>query len=98
MKLTRISPQSVKNIATILWLQKYKDKFLGSFNLEDTPEFGKRIAQAQLEACEEEAQEKVKEIFEEIEKHSHPMNTNMYGISLGKDWWQALKQKYLEEN
>lgn len=36
----------------------------------------------------------VGEIFEEIEKRSHPMNTNMYGISLSKDDWLILKQKY----
>ena len=32
-------------------------------------------------------------VFKEVEKRSHPMNTNMYGISLSKDNWQAIKEK-----
>lgn len=41
-------------------------------------------------------QEVAREIFEEIEKASSPMNTNMYGISLSKAQWQSLKDKHLK--
>ena len=35
----------------------------------------------------------VERIFREIEKLSRPMNTNMTGISLSRDEWQALKKQ-----
>ena len=55
------------------------------------------ICKAKLAVAKKEAQEKVREIFEEIE------NTERRYIRLNDDyldkrrWWQALKQKYLEE-
>lgn len=36
----------------------------------------------------------VDEMVKEIERRSNPMNTNMYGISLSKESWQAIKDKY----
>lgn len=55
-------------------------------------------AEAQLEDCEKEAQEKVKEIFKEIEDHDF---TYDFRTPDGKQyiapWWQALKQKYQED-
>ena len=35
-----------------------------------------------------------KEVVEWIENHTHPMNTNMYGISLGRDAWQARLKEW----
>ncbi len=35
------------------------------------------------------------EIFQDIEKSSHPMNTNMRGISLSRSEWEAIKKKYI---
>ena len=55
-----------------------------------------------LEACEKEAQEKVREIFEEIEeyaKYVRQIKDDMFMITSTLElrvWWQALKQKYLE--
>ncbi|KKN78475.1 hypothetical protein LCGC14_0350070 [marine sediment metagenome] len=38
-----------------------------------------------------------KEVVEWAENHSHKMNTNMYGISLGRDEWQnQLKEWGIE--
>lgn len=36
-------------------------------------------------------QEERKRIFKEIERKSSRMNTNMYGISLSREDWQAIK-------
>ena len=44
-----LTDEEVKQILAIKWLEKYKDKFLGAFSLEDAPEFGAAIAQAQLD-------------------------------------------------
>ncbi len=38
----------------------------------------------------------IENLFKEIESNSHPMNTNMYGISLSRGGWQAIKDKYLK--
>ncbi len=54
-------------------------------------------ADAQLAADKAEVLKEKREMIEEIEKGSSRMNTNMYGISLSKDWWQALKKKWLGE-
>ncbi len=43
-----------------------------------------------------ECQARVDKLIEEIESTSRPMNTNMYGISLSRYAWQALKQKELK--
>lgn len=32
------------------------------------------------------------QIVEWVEKHSHPMNANMYGISLSREDWQVIKE------
>ena len=38
--------------------------------------------------------QKIEELFKEIERRSSPMNTNMFGISLEREEWQSLKDKY----
>lgn len=40
----------------------------------------------------------IKEVVEFIEKHTHTMNTNMYGISLGRVEWQAQKKEWEVSN
>ena len=45
-------------------------------------------AEVSFQAGQEQAR---KEIIDRIEKSSNPMNTNMYGISLSKTQWEALK-------
>jgi len=44
-----------------------------------------------------EHQQKIAEIFEEIERLSHPMNTNMTGISISKVEWQGFKSRILNK-
>ena len=40
----------------------------------------------------------IREVVEWIQKHTTKMNTNMYGISLGRVEWQAfLKEKGIKE-
>lgn len=36
-------------------------------------------------------------ILGEIESRSHPMNTNMFGISLAKDEWLMLKEELRQQ-
>ena len=64
------------------------------------PQRGEAIQEYSLElskAQQAKDEQKIEKIFKEIEKASHPMNTNMYGISLGKDTWENIKSKYKEE-
>ncbi len=49
--------------------------------------------EALLKQKEAECQARVERILEKVERSSHPMNTNMYGISLSKQEWQTLKEQ-----
>ena len=40
---------------------------------------------------------KLVDIIKDVERSSHPMNTNMYGISLSSVSWEAIKSKYLKQ-
>ncbi len=87
MKLTRISEEEIKAKATYL---TYMFIDLGSVVVQVEIE---NLLQAQLEACEKEAQEKVREIFEEIEHKYGYRIGRVVGIS--QSGWQSLKQKHL---
>lgn len=52
-----------------------------------------KVAQAQLEACEKEAQERVREIFDEMDRRFliQPVDMGIYPILN----WSDIKQKYL---
>jgi len=50
----------------------------------------KGYVQQQVEAAKKEERER---IVNEVETHSHRINTNMYGISLTKDEWEKIKQE-----
>ncbi len=52
------------------------------------------IAQAQLESCEKEHNEVVREIFEEIESKSYPQGKDIYGYYIWESTLSALKEKY----
>jgi len=45
----------------------------------------------------EAARQAVEYVFERIEIASRPMSTNMAGISLGREQYEAIKQGILEE-
>lgn len=81
MKLTRINAEQIHK----LWL-KIDNPFIPTW--EDA---GCRIVQAQLEACEKEAQEKVRQIFEELSAYDACYCLRAY------NFLQALKQKHLED-
>jgi hypothetical protein len=49
--------------------------------------------QAQRDADYIILQKTVREIFQKIEDKSHPQATNMLGISLSREDWQALKSE-----
>ena len=51
------------------------------------------VAKAQLAKDQQHEQARVERIFKEIENHSHKQATNMLGISLSRDDWQALKKQ-----
>lgn len=56
-----------------------------------------RVAQAQLEACEKEAQEKVDSMIEEIEDTFEDVtgkDSIEQILAIAKHRWQALKQKH----
>ena len=36
----------------------------------------------------------IREVVEWVERHTHKMNTNMYGISLGRAEWQAKLKEW----
>ena len=64
----------------------------GSGDMERVTRHG---ADAQLTHSQKEHDEEIRKVFDEIERTSHSMNTNMYGISLSKSEWQALKEKHV---
>jgi len=48
-RLTGLSDEEIKQLAAIVWMEKYGYKFLGQFTLDDCPEFGDRVSKATLQ-------------------------------------------------
>ncbi len=57
-----LTPEEIKQIALLYWLEKYEGKFLGQFTLNDTPEFGRRVAKAQLAKVRPDREKIIKDI------------------------------------
>lgn len=70
-----------------------KDKERKEKNSLDITESYFRGRQDGFTIKDTECQQRIEEIFAEIERISSPMNTNMYGISLSKGQWQSIKAK-----
>ena len=66
------------------WAQDYTTR---NGKPEPIPE--RQVAQTQLDSCEKEHDEIVREIFEEVERHARPMVNDT-----DFDWYMALKNKY----
>ena len=88
MKLPMISDEEIEKLCVkyLAWDEPVSDRDLNLVKL---------LFEAQRDDDQELKDQEMQEMIEEIERASHPMNTNMYGISLGKVWWQAFKKEML---
>ena len=88
MKDPKLTPEGKKAIKFRIFHEPSVSKDLN----EMLDKLQNETARAQLAKAKPIIEKQERErIYKEIEKKSHPMNTNMYGISLSRDEWQALK-------